>query len=123
MPVRWTIRRAMACVSGQSHSAPPSHRGDKAGGGLHCIGWMRSPLCPRPRKGGQAKQTALHATAASPDALPPTRYSATDLDEDLSGGQVSALEKAMASTVTAMPSTRMGEAEWQTRLDLAECYR
>jgi len=55
---------------------------------------MRSPLCPRPRKGGQAKQTALHAAAASPDALPPTGYSASDLDEDLSGGQVSALEKA-----------------------------
>src|SRR5438477_1181193 len=72
MPVRWTIRRAMAYVSGQSHSAPPSHRSDKAGGVLRCIGWMRSPLCPRPRKGGQAKQTSLHAAAASPDALPPT---------------------------------------------------
>jgi hypothetical protein len=29
----------------------------------------------------------------------------------------------MASTITAMPSTRMSEAEWQTRLDLAACYR
>src|SRR5207248_6188470 len=29
----------------------------------------------------------------------------------------------MASTVTAMPSTRTSEAEWQTRLDLAACYR
>ena len=29
----------------------------------------------------------------------------------------------MASTVTAMPSTRMSEAERQTRLDLAACYR
>jgi hypothetical protein len=29
----------------------------------------------------------------------------------------------MASTVAAMPSTRMSEAEWQTRLDLAACYR
>jgi ribulose-5-phosphate 4-epimerase/fuculose-1-phosphate aldolase len=29
----------------------------------------------------------------------------------------------MASIVTAMPSTRMSEAEWQTRLDLAACYR
>jgi ribulose-5-phosphate 4-epimerase/fuculose-1-phosphate aldolase len=29
----------------------------------------------------------------------------------------------MASTVTAMPSTRMSEAEWQTRLDVAACYR
>src|ERR1700751_2900603 len=29
----------------------------------------------------------------------------------------------MASTVTAMPSRRMSEAEWQTRLDLAACYR
>ena len=29
----------------------------------------------------------------------------------------------MASTATAMPSTRMSEAEWQTRLDLAACYR
>src|SRR5216684_305604 len=29
----------------------------------------------------------------------------------------------MASTVTAMPSMRMSEAEWQTRLDLAACYR
>ena len=29
----------------------------------------------------------------------------------------------MASTVTAMPSKRMSEAEWQTRLDLAACYR
>jgi len=29
----------------------------------------------------------------------------------------------MASTVTAMSSTRMSEAEWQTRLDLAACYR
>ena len=29
----------------------------------------------------------------------------------------------MASTVTAMPSTRMSEAEWRTRLDLAACYR
>ena len=29
----------------------------------------------------------------------------------------------MASTVAAMPPTRMGEAEWQTRLDLAACYR
>src|ERR1700747_1072508 len=28
----------------------------------------------------------------------------------------------MASTVTAMPSTPMSEAEWQTRLDLAACY-
>jgi hypothetical protein len=28
----------------------------------------------------------------------------------------------MAPTVTAMPSTRMSEAEWQTRLDLAACY-
>ena len=28
----------------------------------------------------------------------------------------------MASTVTAMPSTRMSEPEWQTRLDLAACY-
>ena len=48
----------------------------------------------RPRKGGQAEHRSLHAGAASPDALPPTRYSATDLDEDLSGGQVSASEKA-----------------------------
>jgi hypothetical protein len=29
----------------------------------------------------------------------------------------------MASTVTAMPSKCMSEAEWQTRLDLAACYR
>ena len=29
----------------------------------------------------------------------------------------------MASTVTAMPSKRTSEAEWQTRLDLAACYR
>jgi ribulose-5-phosphate 4-epimerase/fuculose-1-phosphate aldolase len=29
----------------------------------------------------------------------------------------------MASTVTVMPSKRMSEAEWQTRLDLAACYR
>ena len=29
----------------------------------------------------------------------------------------------MASTVTAMPSARMSEAEWQTRIDLAACYR
>src|SRR5260370_4913459 len=29
----------------------------------------------------------------------------------------------MASTVPAMPSGRMSEAEWQTRLDLAACYR
>jgi hypothetical protein len=29
----------------------------------------------------------------------------------------------MASTVTAMPSKRMSEAEWHTRLDLAACYR
>src|ERR1700751_2761047 len=29
----------------------------------------------------------------------------------------------MTSTVTAMPSKRMSEAEWQTRLDLAACYR
>src|SRR6201997_1192138 len=29
----------------------------------------------------------------------------------------------MASIVTAMPSSRMSEAEWQTRLDLAACYR
>ena len=29
----------------------------------------------------------------------------------------------MASTVTAMPSTHISEAEWQTRLDLAACYR
>jgi hypothetical protein len=96
MPVRWTIRRAMACVSGQLHSAPPSHRSDKAGGVLRCIGWMRSPLCPRPRKGGQAKQRSLHVAAASPDALPATRYSATDLDEDLSG----------------RPSFGIGESPW-----------
>src|ERR1700719_3511236 len=94
MPARWAIRRAMACVSGQSHNAPPSHRSDKAGGGLRCIGSMRSLPYLRPRKGGRADQRLLHAGAASPDALPPTRYSATDLDEDLSGSQVSALEKA-----------------------------
>src|SRR6201987_2703791 len=29
----------------------------------------------------------------------------------------------MASTGTAAPSTRMSEAEWRTRLDLAACYR
>jgi Class II Aldolase and Adducin N-terminal domain len=29
----------------------------------------------------------------------------------------------MASIVPAMPSARMSEAEWQTRLDLAACYR
>jgi hypothetical protein len=29
----------------------------------------------------------------------------------------------MASSVTAMPATRMSEAEWQTRVDLAACYR
>ena len=29
----------------------------------------------------------------------------------------------MALTVTALPSTRLSEAEWQTRLDLAACYR
>ena len=29
----------------------------------------------------------------------------------------------MASTVMAMPSKRISEAEWQTRLDLAACYR
>ena len=29
----------------------------------------------------------------------------------------------MTSTVTAMPSARTSEAEWQTRLDLAACYR
>jgi hypothetical protein len=34
--------------------------------------------------------------AASPDALPPTRYSATDLDEDLSG----------------RPSFGIGESPW-----------
>jgi hypothetical protein len=34
-PVRWTIRRAMACVSGQLHSALPSHRSE---------GWRRSAL-------------------------------------------------------------------------------
>jgi hypothetical protein len=36
---------------------------------------------------------------------------------------VSHRRKPMASTVTAMPSTRMSEAEWQTRVDLAACYR
>jgi hypothetical protein len=65
-------------------------------GVLRCIGWMRLPLCPRPRKGGQAKQRSLHAAAASPDALPPTRYNATDLDEDLSG----------------RPSFGIGESPW-----------
>src|ERR1700720_1339001 len=94
MPMRWTIRRAMACVSGQSHSARPSHRSDKAGGVLRCIGWMRSLPCLRPRKGGQAEQRLLHAAAASPDAaLPSTRYSA-DLDETSQGDQASALEEA-----------------------------
>ena len=29
----------------------------------------------------------------------------------------------MASTGTAVPSTRMSDAEWRTRLDLAACYR
>jgi ribulose-5-phosphate 4-epimerase/fuculose-1-phosphate aldolase len=29
----------------------------------------------------------------------------------------------MASTETAVPSTRMSDAEWRTRLDLAACYR
>src|SRR5499427_10535135 len=29
----------------------------------------------------------------------------------------------MASAVTATRSARMSEAEWQTRLDLAACYR
>ena len=29
----------------------------------------------------------------------------------------------MTSTVTAMPSARTSEAEWQARLDLAACYR
>ena len=29
----------------------------------------------------------------------------------------------MASTVMAMPSKRISEAEWQTRVDLAACYR
>src|SRR5229473_3278980 len=29
----------------------------------------------------------------------------------------------MASTVTAMPSARMSAGEWQTRCDLAACYR
>src|ERR1700720_12327 len=83
MPVRWTIRRAMACVSGQSHSAPPSHRSDKAGGGLRCIGGMRLLPCLRQRKGGRADQRLLYEPAVSPDPLPPARYSATDLDEDL----------------------------------------
>jgi hypothetical protein len=80
MPVRWTTRRAMACVSGQSHSAPPSHQSDKDGGVPRCIGWMRSLPCLPPRKAGQAEQRLLHSAAASPDAaLLSTRYSATDL--------------------------------------------
>jgi len=29
----------------------------------------------------------------------------------------------MGSTGTAAPSTRMSEAKWRTRLDLAACYR
>jgi hypothetical protein len=33
-----------------------------------------------------------------------------------------ALEEFMASTVTAMPS-RISAGEWQTRCDLAACYR
>src|SRR5215472_18092163 len=36
---------------------------------------------------------------------------------------VSDWRKPMASTVMATRSTRMSEAEWQTRLDLAACYR
>src|SRR5580700_6916837 len=118
MPVRWTIRRAMACVSGQSHSARPSHRSDKDGGVLRCIGWMRSLPCLPPRKAGQAEQRLLHAGAASPDAaLLPTRYSATDLDDDLLRGvKFRHWRKPMASTVAAMPPTLMSEAECQTRL-------
>src|SRR5260370_17570145 len=94
-PLQWTIRRAMACVSGQLRSARSFHRSDKAGGGLHCIGWMRLLQCLRPRKGGRADQRLLYEAAVSPDPLPPTRYSATDLDEDLLWeGQASALEEA-----------------------------
>src|SRR5258708_7847423 len=65
MPARWTIRRAMACVSGQLRSARPSHRSDKAGGGLRCIGWMRLLRCLRPRKGGRADQRLLYEAAVS----------------------------------------------------------
>ncbi len=40
----------MACASERSHSAPPSHRADRAGGGRHCRGWMNLPPCLRPRR-------------------------------------------------------------------------
>src|SRR5438477_5348650 len=38
-------------------------------------------------------------------------------------GRCFSLVEIMSSTARAIPSTRMSEAEWQTRLDLAACYR
>src|SRR5215472_5089048 len=43
MLVRWIIRRAMACESVRSLSAPASHRGGRAGGGRRCVGSTRLP--------------------------------------------------------------------------------
>src|ERR1700730_863060 len=66
MPARWTIRRAMGCVSGRSPSAPPSHHGGRAGGGLHCLGWTRSQPCRRPRRAKQLRFQNRRRTMEEP---------------------------------------------------------
>jgi hypothetical protein len=50
MPAPWTTRRSSACAPVLLPSAPPSHRGDRAGVGLRCLGWTYSPLCRRLRR-------------------------------------------------------------------------
>jgi len=44
----------------------PSHRGDKAGDGLHCLGWVRSLRCQRPKEGdGLRASTPSHCLTVS----------------------------------------------------------
>jgi hypothetical protein len=46
--------------------------------------------------------------------LPPSRHSATGLDEDLLGEVKFRHWRRKPMAATAMPSTRMSEVEWQT---------
>src|SRR5690349_4758514 len=53
MPAQWTMRGSTACALVRSFSAPPSPRGGRFGGGLHCLGWARSPPSRQQRRAKQ----------------------------------------------------------------------
>src|SRR6266436_55094 len=64
-PQSYALR--VGTITQRAASSPRRH-----GGALRCIGWMRSPLCLRPRKGGQAESGRLTQPSPAREVLAPT---------------------------------------------------